>query len=633
MHDKTAEIITAHSDNTNSNMLSLEKQSDNETFHISQLPILFNTMDLVQRRTTLSCLYDATENPEYHDMVRESGIIPFLIEHLMSSDDHTAIYAAGILYHLSTGSLISRDAIRLEHGIPALVICLASDKHSDLNMYAVTALANLCNGIHQGGDEIRETGGIPPIIKLLRTSERLAIKSSAATALGNLAFQNPSNSKCIGENGGISSLIELLNDTHRDVVYHSLHALFVLSEDDDNKAVIGSVASLLLINIFSLWPEAEIQRDTLGLLANLANHAANRQCILKNGGMDIFIQNLSSSDREIQLHAAAALFNMALGSEGLDVIKNTRIINKIVRLLTVSEGETRQYVLGSLVILVRNNLINYDYLSKKKAVLPLIDALDSPDVKTKRYSAEILSLLVMYDAAAAFFIYENKGILPLIRCLTIEDNLTIRYALLALANSAHDDFFIQNQVRQENGIPRVIILLNSSDVAIRQYAAGMMANLTFINPANREVLRASGGIQALESCLHSTDELTKKGATLALRNMGLIVNDFGQETRYSGVGHGNEVTANFYFKLMKSLLIMAGIFGVIALLMCPVISTVLGITSVFGVTPQTILLGSLFVSAVSLVSGGLSLFAARAHSEPSGIGAQPPLRERVEYRR
>ena len=47
MYDKTAEIITAHSDNTNSNMLSLEKQSDNETFHISQLPILFNTMDLV----------------------------------------------------------------------------------------------------------------------------------------------------------------------------------------------------------------------------------------------------------------------------------------------------------------------------------------------------------------------------------------------------------------------------------------------------------------------------------------------------------------------------------------------------------------------------------------------------------
>lgn len=632
MYEKTAEIITAHSDNTNSNMLSLEKQSDNETFHISQLPILFNTMDLGQRRITLSCLYDATGNPEYHDMVRESSIIPFLIEHLMSSDDRTAIYAAGILYHLSTGSLINRDAIRLEHGIPALVICLASDKHSDLNMCAVTALSNLCNGIHLSGDEIRETGGIPSIIKLLRTSERLEIKSSAATALGNLAFQNPRNSKCIRENGGISLLIELLNYTHRDVVYYSVHALFVLSKDDDNKADIGSVASLLLINIFSLWPEAEIQRVTLGLLANLANHAANRQCILKNGGMDIFIQNLSASDREIQLHAAVALFNMALGSEGLDVIKNTHIIDKIVKILKISEGETRQYVLGSLLILVRNNLINYAYFSKKKAVLPLIDALDSPDVKTKRYSAEILSLLVMYDADAAFFIYDNKGISALIRCLTTDDNLTIRYALLALANSAREDFLIQNQVRQENGIPRIIILLNSSDAAIRQYAAGMMANLTFMNPENREVLRAYGGIQVLESCLHSTDELTKKRATLALRNMGIIVNDFSQETQYSGVGHGNEVAANFYFKLMKSLLITAGIFGVIALLMCPAISTVLGITSVFGVAPQTILLGSLFVSAVSLVSSGLSLFAARAHREPTGIDAQPPL-EQVEHRR
>ena len=191
-------------------------------------------VELLEREPPLSafaaaCLAALAADKENCDAIYEAQGLGRLIKLLHEPSPLVAAEAAHALKAVAFRSVVDRDTIRDEGGIPALVALLTkglhskggSDEHAEPAMWAAGALRHMAYTNVANSDAIREAGGIAPLLALIR--KRLADDDAshaktheetvldACGCLWNLTEHSPPNCLALLEaEGGVSALVGLL---------------------------------------------------------------------------------------------------------------------------------------------------------------------------------------------------------------------------------------------------------------------------------------------------------------------------------------------------------------------------------------------------------------------------------------
>jgi hypothetical protein len=191
-------------------------------------------VELLEREPPLSafaaaCLAALAADKENCDAIYEAQGLGRLIKLLHEPSPLVAAEAAHALKAVAFRSVVDRDTIRDEGGVPALVALLTkglhskggSDEHAEPAMWAAGALRHMAYTNVANSDAIREAGGIAPLLALIR--KRLADDDAshaktheetvldACGCLWNLTEHSPPNCLALLEaEGGVSALVGLL---------------------------------------------------------------------------------------------------------------------------------------------------------------------------------------------------------------------------------------------------------------------------------------------------------------------------------------------------------------------------------------------------------------------------------------
>lgn len=178
----------------------------------------------------------------------------------------------------------------------------------------------------------------------------------AALALRNLAGDAGSK-HLIREAGGIESLLRLLDaGTDSMLTVVGAETLSCLAADDsENRDLIRRFGGIQkLVSLLASGAETECTHRALLALRILTDKEADRLAILRAGGVSLLVGLLSSGpDSEVTEYAAAALGNLAAGSQQLkDAIRQSGGIPPLVRLLRDDPDE----IAAELAAVVLRNL-------------------------------------------------------------------------------------------------------------------------------------------------------------------------------------------------------------------------------------------------------------------------------------
>ena len=173
---------------------------------------------------------------------------------------------------------------------------------------------------------IAEAGAIPFLVTLLKSGDP-RIEENAVTALFNLAIFN-NNKILIVAAGAIDNITHILESGKTmEARENAAATLFSLTMVDEFKITIGASPKAIPALVRLLKEGNPVgKRDAATALCNLALYSANKTCIVVAGAVPLLIDLLTDDKAGITDEALQALSLVMGCSEGLQEIRNSRVL-------------------------------------------------------------------------------------------------------------------------------------------------------------------------------------------------------------------------------------------------------------------------------------------------------------------
>ena len=263
-----------------------------------------------------------------------------------------------------------------------------------------------------GGSAVAPDGVITTLVSLLGRHDTAAVSCMSALALSNLA-SNTDNQRRIMEAGAIAPLVHLLKSRTENVLHTVLHALYVLSlENEAGKIQIAAAGAIPpIVRLLPAVSSGKLLLNAIMVLASLA--ASDAQPVVEAGAIPHLVKRLTDSSAETQRMAAFALLTISNDSDTHAALLAAAPLLPMVHLLTSSSEEAQQNAILALVAL--SNAPTFPKLFVAAgATPPLVGLLRSGSTVAQLRALTLLGLLAKKGLPEIFAPIESAGALPLL---------------------------------------------------------------------------------------------------------------------------------------------------------------------------------------------------------------------------
>lgn len=202
---------------------------------------------------------------------------------------------------------------------------------------------------------IAEAGAIPFLVTLLGSTDA-RIQENAVTALLNLSIYD-NNKSLVMAAGATDSIINVLESGKTmESRENAAAAIFSLSMINDSRVTIGGRPRAIpaLVRLLREGTTAG-KRDAASALFNLAVHNANKANVVVSGAVPLLIELLVDDKAGITDDALAVLSLLLSCSEGLEEIRNSRVlVPLLIDLLRFGSAKGKENSITLLLGLCKN---------------------------------------------------------------------------------------------------------------------------------------------------------------------------------------------------------------------------------------------------------------------------------------
>ena len=458
-----------------------------------------------QRRSTRSKLMQTS--------MAKAGAITAFVEWLFDPSLGRPELAAQALAHIGLGSPDAQVTIAEEGAIPPLVAMLSLDKSLECQKWAASALAALAEGDAVNQIAIAEEGGVPKLVEIIMRKEKTGPHEAATRALWHLAA-DCDNQLSIAREGGLPPLVRILSEGSEQAQEWAAAALQALTRECAENQVslyrVGAVPRLVALLACGI---EETAGNAQGGLLNVATPSAdNRGAVVR-----ALVQLLEARNAAAQMKAAETLAILASRSAAnRSAIAVAGAIPPLVRLLGDGRYPTSSQVHAAAALsdLARSNE-NKPSIISAGGVPPLVRMLASKEAEAQCFASTALFHLSA-TASAQTLITEHNGISLMVALLSSERLSTANAAagaLYHLASTASN----KGTIVKAGGIARLVTLLELTDMPdARESIAAVLAELARAN--NEKAIVSCGGVKPLVAVLAGGSETAsaQKHAACAL---------------------------------------------------------------------------------------------------------------------
>ena len=293
----------------------------------------------------------AAQNAANPAAITKAGGIKHLVELLTSGTDGGQLHAASTLATIAATKKEFQLAVVQGGAITPLVALLRTGSNK-AQIFAAAAIASISeNPVHK--DPVIKAGAMPPLVRLLRSDVAAEGQTYASDAIANLSCQNHKAQKVIHGAGAIPLLLKLLESGKAQIsAANALSQLMSPGPEPSNDppdltpanaetqeaiASGGAIAPLLsLLNGMNILGQVH----AAAALSNIARgNEANQNQIVAAGGIPTLLELLSSRSAQAQAQGASALAQIArFNRENQDKIATAGGMSLLVALLVSSNG-------------------------------------------------------------------------------------------------------------------------------------------------------------------------------------------------------------------------------------------------------------------------------------------------------
>ncbi|PHT46975.1 hypothetical protein CQW23_16133 [Capsicum baccatum] len=304
----------------------------------------------VQRAAAGALRTLAFKNDENKNQIVECNALPTLILMLRSEDTAIHYEAVGVIGNLVHSSPNIKKDVLLAGALQPVIgllssSCLESQREAALLLGQFAAADSDCK-IH-----IVQRGAVPPLIEMLQSPDA-QLREMSAFALGRLAGDTH-NQAGIAHCGGIVPLLKLLDSKNGSMQHNAAFALYGLADNEDNVTELVKVGGVQVLQDgeFIFQPtrdcvaktlkrleekihgrvlghllylmrvrEKIIQRRVALVLAHLCSPDDQKTIFIDNGGLELLLELLESTNMKHQRDGSVALCQLANKTSSLSPV-------------------------------------------------------------------------------------------------------------------------------------------------------------------------------------------------------------------------------------------------------------------------------------------------------------------------
>lgn len=397
---------------------------------------------------------------------------------------------------------------------------------------AVRELRNLARQSHSSREFIAEQKAIELLVNLLKNGTPF-VKQDAACALGNLAFGNDENGTAIMSNGGIELLSGLLDGTEAQPECAAYALGRIVNSITIDKIVCQNDLFERLVDLLS--GETSQQRWSaafaLGRISKQSKHVSEQSEDVPEQSDDVSKQSKNGCAEIVRCGGIPLFIGLLQKGEPLEIAYAAQ-------------------ALGHLA--ADNSQIAFDVIP---AISNLVQMLTGEDSLQVEFAAYALSQLAS-NRVCGSRIDSMDAIPPLVLLLDGSDNQRI-HAVCTLARLAEHCVESCKKIAEAGGIGPLSGLLHKpeDEQRLSTKALGCIAQ---INEATRREIIRHGVIDRFFGFLEI--EALKKPAALALSNIAILLDDWGQSDTKKNVdtvidllNHGDEDMKEYAAAILRPL--------------------------------------------------------------------------------
>ncbi|QDZ25185.1 hypothetical protein A3770_16p77030 [Chloropicon primus] len=310
--------------------------------------------------------------------------------------------AAGALANLAHEDVRTKNLVREEGGIPALVLLLKA-RESSVQTAAASTLKAIAFRNEDNKNQIVECGALGSLVCMLRSSDP-SIHYEAVAVMSSLVHSSAHIKKLVLNCGALQPLINLLSSSDMESRREAALLLgqFANVQDPDYKSKIvqrGALGPLI-----SMLSEGSVQVSEMAAFAigRLAQNVDNQAGIVQAGGLQPLVQLLSSTYLNSQHNAAFALYGLSDNDDNVPHFLKSGCVSLLLN---------GKFHVQASKDCVRNTLRKLEEKIAQSHVLVHLKYLlssEAADLGTRYYIATGLAHLAPQNALHNIFM-ENRG--------------------------------------------------------------------------------------------------------------------------------------------------------------------------------------------------------------------------------
>ncbi|CAL8311996.1 unnamed protein product [Merluccius merluccius] len=375
-------------------------------------------------------LQECASESSYRGAIQSEGMVKDLVANLHRDNVELQMHCASAIFKCAEDKQ-TRDLVHQYKGLKPLVSLLSKADNKQL-LAATTGAIWKCSISMENVAKFQEYQTLEILVGLL-TDQPEEVLVNVVGALGECA-QVAANRVTIRKCGGIQPLVNLLTETNQALLVNVTRAVGACAIEIDSMTIIDRLDGVRLLWSLLKNPSADVQASATWAICPCIENTKDAAEMVRSfvGGMELIVNLLESTNKEVLASACAAVTRIAKDEENLAVITDLGVVRKLANLTDTTDDKLRRHLAEAIAgccMLVRNIVL----FGELRAVAPLVRYFKSQDCAVHLATAQALMQLSK-DPTNCLTMHESRVVKPLLVMIGSDDHILQEAAASCLGN-------------------------------------------------------------------------------------------------------------------------------------------------------------------------------------------------------